>query len=133
MRVQIAHSPRRFFAGASLLFVAALLATASGCAERAFAEQRLAARTDSFKRTSDYLAAREADAPRRFAETWRMLDRENRRHMLALQRDLRELDRYLREDFDRFMGRQTEYRRFGERLLLGKPETIERNAVQLLY
>jgi hypothetical protein len=109
------------------------LVGATGCRHADLAEQRLAMRCERVARTVDTARKRESHRPRRLARTLNEIDRSVRRHARASRVNADEIERYWQRDAQRWLKRQSLYRREAGRVLRGKPDRIERNVIILFF
>jgi hypothetical protein len=103
----------------------------SGCRHEPLAQHRLATRWDNIRTTTEKIADREAENPRRLARAAEFIADNLQHHAAALERDLLGAAAYLERDLRRWHESQPTYWREAGRILLGKPETIERTAIIL--
>ena len=114
-----------------LAAVALLACLATGCQQRGLAQKRMEARLAGINETAETLAKREQKSPQRLAHAADFVDRDVRKDADALGRDFARVKAYLDRDLRRWQERQPEYWDKTERILRGKPETIERTAILL--
>lgn len=125
--------------GATARRVSVLLAAASlvgGCASTPnsrYAEKRFDARIHGMGRTLDAYAESEAKRPGYIARDVRFIGEDIANDTRQFDRDLRWWDIQLRNEFARFAARPPDYWREAVRVFGGKPERIERNAIDLFY
>lgn len=125
--------------GASLRRFSVVVAAASlvcGCTSAAnerYARERLQHRVDGMGRTLDAYAETEAKRPANLARAAEFIEDDIAHDAWQLDRDLRWWDTELRKEFARFAARQPDYWREAARIFGGKPERIERNAIDLFY
>ena len=103
----------------------------SGCRHEPLAQQRLATRWDNIRTTTEKIADREAENPQRLTRAAEFIRDNLHHHATAFERDLHRVGAYLERDLRRWQENQPAYWREGGRILLGKPETIERTAIIL--
>lgn len=107
-----------------------------GCASTPnsrYAERRFNERIQGMGRTLDAYAESEAKRPGNLARDFAFIGEDIANDARQFDRDLRWWDRQLHNEFARFAARQPDYWREAARIFGGKPERIERNAIDLFY
>jgi hypothetical protein len=117
------------------VFIAPILPalTASGCTQPDLARQRLERHDRSMHWTIDTPAARDRAGAQRTARTVSLAGRGAEREARLARGNLDEIAAYGRRDWERWFQRQPRYGREAGRILRGKPERIERNAIILFF
>lgn len=106
----------------------------TGCAHSDYASRRLEQRGAGMERTLETLTRSEAERPAQLNRGLRLAaEAETRERPKKLARELRGAEEILRHDARRFDERQQAYVREIMRLLWGKPELIEKTAVDMFY
>jgi len=116
-----------------MLLPLALAGASVGCQNADFAERRLAMRDESLRWTADVWAKSEESRPEQLQTALAYIPANEERHAEALDWDAREARRLLRDDVDRWQQRQPLYWKEVGRILWGRPDEIERNAIIMLY
>ncbi|MFQ5806449.1 MAG: hypothetical protein ACE5I3_08365 [Phycisphaerae bacterium] len=112
--------------------VGALLG-AGGCRQSRLAEQRVALRGEHLARTVDTAVKHERSRPRRLARTLNQIHWQVRRDAEASRANVDGMKRYWRSEWRRWLQRRPAYRDEASRVLLGKPDRIECNAIILFF
>lgn len=115
---------------AAALALTALLGVGA-CRHADLAERRLALRRQGMARSVATAAKCESWRPRRLAHTLNALRQGARRDTESSRANLKEINAYWRREWRRWRERQPAYRDRARRVLLGKPERIERHAIVL--
>ncbi len=116
---------------AGLLLSLGVLALNGGCQHQQLADKRFNERIAGMSFVLGTIADSEARRPSQMDYTLRVGLRQLDEDAYKLDRDLKLLDRYIREDVQRWIDRQPLYWREAERQLRGQPEKIEPNAINL--
>jgi hypothetical protein len=116
-----------------LTVAASVLLGAAGCQHAGVAEDRLVFRSERVARTARAVERRESLRPQRLERTLREIDRDLRRAAAASRTNIAEIDVYHRDRWQRWSERQPVYQYETRRILGGKPERIEPNAIILFF
>lgn len=116
-----------------VVVTASLVCGCTSAANERYAAQRLQQRIEGMGRTLDAYAETEAKRPGNLARAAAYFEEDIAHDARQLDRDLRWWDKELRKEFARFAARQPDYWREAARIFGGKPERIERNAIDLFY
>ena len=109
------------------------LAGAAGCRHADLAEQRLTLRCQRVARTVETAQKHESRRPRRLANTVQEINRGVQRHAEASRGNVDECNLRWQRESHRWLERQPVYREGARRILRGKPNRIERNAIILFF
>jgi len=121
---------RRRLATVALAAMAGLLA---GCQHKQFAERQAAIRVEKLGRTAETWGAAEQSRPSRLDRMARHAAWYFDNQAVEFDRNLRGAGWYLKRDVDRAGYRLPAYGEEALRILYGKPQQIERNAIILFY
>jgi len=113
--------------------IAAVAGLATGCQHNQFAERQAAIRVEKLGRTAETWAAAEQSRPARLDRMVRHAAWYFDNQAVEFNRNLRGAGWYLKRDLDRAGCRLPAYGEEALRILYGKPERIERNAIILFY
>lgn len=111
----------------------ALIAFLSGCHPNPYAERRLQMRLDNMRTPVESLARSEASRPARLEADSDDIGMSLRRSAARLDANAQAAMQLLERDVDRFEAQQPVYLHEALRLLWGRPEEIEENAITLFY
>lgn len=130
-----AAAPRRSRLGGALPALLAALAAlaATACQHRDYAERRLALRERHLQQTQRIWERQERTAPVRLGRTLAAAERELRDDDRSTRENVRELAEWVDQDVRRWTRKQPVYRAEIERILRGRPQNIERNAIWMFY
>ncbi len=120
----------RLAAGFSL---AALLVATAGCQHRQLADKLTARRLQSLSDTADTFAKSEGRRPRELCESLVYADSYFRRQAVELGRNINETGRLAKQEAGRVEHHLIPYSNDALRIMYGKPEEIEENAIILFY
>lgn len=112
---------------------AVILAFTAGCRHEDFARDRLEMRGGHIAEVADTVARSETRRPMVLDRTTDRIRETIAIDVRRMPRNQRALEDYARHDWTRLRSRSPEYRRNAERILWGRPDTIERNAISLFY
>jgi hypothetical protein len=115
-----------------LLPVLLLLATV-GCQQTRFADERLAMRGDNLGQTCSAVERSEQRRPRQLARTTDRAAARVARARSAARENAAELEQVRRRRWERWNERGPDYAWHVLRILGGRPERIERNAIILFF
>jgi hypothetical protein len=113
--------------------VAAAAGLATGCQHKQFAERQAAIRVEKLRRTAEIWAAAEQSRPTRLDRMVQHAAWYFDNQAVEFDRNLRGAGWYLKRDVDRAGYRLPAYGEEALRILYGKPQQIERNAIILFY
>ncbi len=109
------------------------LVAAGGCRNADWAERRLALRSEGMAHTVAATAKREGWRPRRLAYTLDKIERGVGRRVELSRANVDEIRLYQQREWQTWLERQPAYRKAARRVLGGKPDRIERNAITLFF
>lgn len=104
-----------------------------GCQHGNYAEQRFNKRTERLGRTAATLARSEARRGPKLQRGFEYMGRELERNSRQLETNTAGAFKLLEKDTERFVERQPDYWDTFLQLIWGKPETIEKTAIDLGY
>ena len=136
MRLPIPKIERKLCRFPGILVSACLLgltAAGGGCRHADLAERRFALRCNRVERTADAAAEGERVRVAAITRTVNAIHRNESRHVEASRANLDELDAYWQRDCQRWIERQPIYRDEAWRILRGKADRIESNAIILFF
>lgn len=127
------ENARPLLRAAVLTLAASVLLGSAGCQHAGVAEDRLVFRSERVARTARAIERQESVRPQRLDRTLREIDRDLRRAAAASRTNIAEMDVYHRARWQRWSERQPVYRDATRRILGGKPERIQPNAIILFF
>ena len=125
--------PSHYRRSSQLALLGVILVASVGCEPSPFAQQRITYREDHVRRTAEAFAQSEASRPERLRQAVEFISYDLNRTSQHFQRDLDYVDFWWQRDVKRMRDRQPEYEQELGRILRGKPETIERNAIIMFF
>jgi hypothetical protein len=118
----------------TLVLLSAGMAVASvGCQHSPPADRRTRMRTEKMQATARVWAKSEQGRPAKVRRALEFIPQDLERQRAALKRSAAHVEDWQKRDFERWRQRQRVYLDEAGRILWGKPEQIERNAIILFY
>lgn len=117
----------------TLVTLVSLLLLPVGCQHGRLAEQRFNKRNERLGRTATMLARAEAQRPAKLERGFQYMGRELERNAIQLETNTAAGFKMLDRDTQRFVDRQPDYWDTFLKLIWGKPESIEKTAIDLGY
>lgn len=109
------------------------MASLFGCQHSDYADRRLEHRLAGAERTLKAWQDSEASRPGKLERDFQYVGKEFQERSQKFDRSIRGAGEYLARDVKRFEARQEDYRHEIWRILWGKPETIEKTAIDMFY
>ncbi len=115
------------------LLLVAVMGLSAGCRHHAAVSRQARLRQQSMQLVLDTISGSERSRAARMRRTWGVIEHNTEVDYQRIRYDADYYGAFLRADVQRWRQRQPAYRAVFERVMAGKPQRIEPNAIILFY